>query len=333
MKTFFPVTVLVMLLSLVACGQTADSCESFRKLVKDVYDFKPSLLSEAEQTKRSEAMDRVWSNAKSNPKLLPCLWSLLRAPDANPFFLFDGSNLLMTLDQSQDAKAFQVGTYSQVDLDDVDLRVWVRTLARRGIEGFDVSGAGSRWLSYPKASYFLPEHGAYQVKRFEGALFIFGSMDEAQATPALLKVAAEQNHPGKEIAMQILMNLATPESLRALKQLDVKGLSADTRSSLESLLTTPQLLTPRPKPKSTRAEFLKAFQRILEGDSADFDSLVEKVPDGEHDVVAVLRPEDLPLVRRVRRRIIANANQHAIEYYNSFTSILMALVWKPELVH
>ena len=60
--------------------------------------------------------------------------------------------------------------------------------------------------------------------------------------------------------------------------------------------------------------------------------LVSKVPDGEKDVVAVLKPEDLPLVRKVRRMIIAKGNQHAIEYYNSFTEILMAFVWKPELV-
>ena len=60
--------------------------------------------------------------------------------------------------------------------------------------------------------------------------------------------------------------------------------------------------------------------------------LVSAVPDGERDVVAVLKPEDLPLVRKVRRLIISGGNQHSIEYYNSFSKILMTLVWKPELV-
>jgi hypothetical protein len=45
--------------------------------------------------------------------------------------------------------------------------------------------------------------------------------------------------------------------------------------------------------------------------------------------VAVLKPEDLPLVRRVRRRIIANGNPHAIDFYNSFSTILMTLILKP----
>ena len=52
---------------------------------------------------------------------------------------------------------------------------------------------------------------------------------------------------------------------------------------------------------------------------------------GERDVVEVLKPEDLPLVRKVRRRIIANGNQHSIGFYKSLTSILMTLIWKPKL--
>ena len=50
-------------------------------------------------------------------------------------------------------------------------------------------------------------------------------------------------------------------------------------------------------------------------------------------VVAVLRPEDLPLVRKVRRRMVANATPHALEFYDSFTKILMTMIWKPEFVN
>ena len=60
--------------------------------------------------------------------------------------------------------------------------------------------------------------------------------------------------------------------------------------------------------------------------------LVSSVPYGEKDVIAVLKPEDIPLLLKVRRMIIAGVNPHAIEYYKSFTGILMAFVWKPELV-
>ena len=65
---------------------------------------------------------------------------------------------------------------------------------------------------------------------------------------------------------------------------------------------------------------------------AAIEELERRLRDGEKDVVAVLKPEDLPLVRKVRRVLIAAANPHAAEYYDSFTGILMTFVWRPELV-
>ena len=46
----------------------------------------------------------------------------------------------------------------------------------------------------------------------------------------------------------------------------------------------------------------------------------------------MLKAEGLVLVSKMRRSIVAGGNQHAIEYYNSFSTILMTLVWKTELV-
>jgi hypothetical protein len=67
---------------------------------------------------------------------------------------------------------------------------------------------------------------------------------------------------------------------------------------------------------------------LLNNDSGLFFDLVDRVPDGEKDVVATLTQEDLPLVRKVRRRMISAGNQHAIEYYASFTKIIRTMMFK-----
>lgn len=312
-------------------SQAKTSCDDFRRTVKATYNFKPSSLSESEKSSKSEAMDRVWSSVKANPAdLLPCLRESLEDQNANPWFRFDGSNLLVSLDPSPASKTLLVRNYAAADLDDVDLRVWVTTLARLGLEGVDTSEAGARWLSYQKGRYYLPEHGAYEVNALDAALYIYGSMDEAQATPALLKIVNQPAHPGRNYALAILTSQATPESLRALRALDGASLHPKVRAELRAFLDRPRLIEPRAKPKTTRAEFLQAFESLVNGESSQFMKLVAAVPDGEKDVVAVLKQEDLPLVRRVRRRFIANANPHAAEYYDSFTQILMTMVWKPE---
>jgi len=333
MKYILTITLLIIVLPIIAVGQAKESCVSFQALIKETYNFKPSKLSDAERDAKVTAMDKVWNMAKANPKeWLSCLRAALEDSGANQWFRFDGSNLLVELDPSRESKALQVRSYTHADLDDVNLQVWVETLARRGTEGFDVSEAGERWLKYPQARYFLPRHGAYEVKAFQGALFIYGSMDESQATPALLKIVSQANHAGREHALWILMSQATPESLRALKQIDASAFSEKAQHSLRALLNSPELIKPRAKPKTSREEFLKAFQGIVSGNWDKFFELVSEVPDGEKDVVAVLKPADIPLVRKVRRLVIANANPHAIEFYNSFTGILMAMTWKPELL-
>ncbi len=333
MKRILTITLLIMALPIIAVAQAKESCAKFQALIKETYNFKPSKLSDTERDAKSVAMDKVWSMAKANPKeLLPCLRAALETPSADQWFRFDGSNLLVKLDPSPETKAIQVRNYTNADLDDVHPQVWVETLARRGTEGFDVSEAGNRWLTYPKAQYFLPRHGAYEVKAFQGALFIYGSMDEAQATPALLKIISQANHPGREHALWILMSQVTAESLRALKQIDASAFSEKAQNSLQTLLNSPELIKARAQPKTSREQFLKAFQGIVSGKWDMFLELVSEVPDGEKDVVAVLKPEDISLVRKVRRLVIANANPHAIEFYNSFTGILMTMIWQPELL-
>lgn len=330
---FAGVVSLTILLAACSIGSQTAQCGDLQRLIKETYNFKPARLSESEKTAKSNAMDRVWDEVKNHrTELLPCLRTALADPNADAYFGFDGSNLLLSLDPSRESKITLVHAYALVDLNDVDLRVWVTRLTGLGVEGFDVSEAADRWLRYPKASYYLPEHGVYEVTPDNGAMFLYGSMDEAQATPALLKIVLNKSHPGREIALRALMNQATAESLQALKQINKAEFSGEAQSTLTALLTRPQLFQPRAKPMTSRQEFVTAFEKLLDGDPGPFGNLVSQVPDGEKDVVSVLKAEDLPLVRKVRRLIIARGNQHSIEYYNSFSKILMTLVWKSGLV-
>ncbi len=335
LTTFTPKLLLLsaLFLSVAPSARAAQgSCEEFARAVKSAYGFKPSRLKdEAERNAKSAAMDRLWDSVKARRKeFLPCLRAAVEDPKADPWFRFDGSNLLVYLDPSSDSKAAQVRRYTEVDLDDVDLQVWVSTLARLGAEGFDVSAAGARWLALPKAEYYLSQHGAYHVTKFEGAVYIYGSMDEAQATPALLKLAAAPAQPARDMAVALLLLQATPEAVRGLRETVLPGLPAEKQAAVRDALERPHLFEPRATPKTTREEFLKAFDGIVSGDPNYFFELVERVPDGEKDVVAVLKPEDLPLVRKVRRTFIAAANPHASEYYAGFTGILMTFMRRTE---
>src|SRR6185503_2654876 len=150
----------------------SDQCSPLRRLINETYTFKPSELNEAQQATKSDAMDRVWDAVKARRnELLPCLRAAVTDPNADGFFRFDGSNLLVSLDPSRESKLTLIHSYALVDLKEVNLREWITNLSRLGVEGFDVSEPADKWLRYPKASYYLPEHGVYKVTKGDGALF------------------------------------------------------------------------------------------------------------------------------------------------------------------
>lgn len=311
---------------------TPGQCDSFQQTIKGIYNFKPALMNESQVKAQSEKLDVFWNQVRqSRATLLPCLRQALKQDKSGSFFAIDGSMLLVDVDPSGASKALQVRKFIEADLDGTDLEYWVATMARRGVEGFDTSEAGAKWLAYPKAKYELSMHGGFPVNSFIGAVFIFGSMDEELATPMLLRIANDVRHPHRDDAIAVLSSLATPAAYRALEQINPAGLPADAQKAIAELLDHPKVLQPRIPPKLSREENLRAFQGIVAGDYSAFREMVWKAPDGEVDAVATLLPEDIPLLRRARRASISRCNQHALSDYASFTSILWALTWKPEL--
>jgi hypothetical protein len=307
-------------------------CDSFQQTIKNTYNFKPSLMNAAQVAAQSAKLDAFWNQVRqSRATVLPCLRKSLTEDNSDSFFVIDGSMLLVDIDPSRASKALQVRKFIQGNLDDTDLEYWVATMARRGVEGFDTSEAGAKWISYPKAKYELSMHGAYPVDAFIGAVFIFGSMEENLATPVLARIANDPQNPHRTDALTIMMSQATPESFRALKGLNTSGLSAELQQGLREILENPKLLQARAHPKLTREENLRAFQGIVDGDYSAFREMVVKAPDGEVDAIATLRPEDIPLLRRARRASISRCNQHALSDYASFTQILWALTWKADV--
>ena len=306
-------------------------CDAFQQTIRTTYNFNPALFNSEQVKNQSAKLDVFWNHVRqSRTTLVPCLRKALAEDNSGSFFAIDGSMLLVELEPSRASKALQVKKFIGANLDGTDLEYWVKTIARRGVEGFDTSEAGAKWLSYPKAKYHDSIHGGFPVDAFIGAVFIFGSMDEDLATPVLLRIANQVGHPERDSALAILMSQATPASLQALRQVNTAGLSANAAQSIRELVENPNVLKPRAHPKLTREEQLNAFQGIVNGDYSAFREMVMKAPDGEVDAVAMLRTEDIPLVRQARRKSISRSSQHALGDYGSFTKILWALMWKAE---
>ena len=295
-------------------------------MVRSTYGFKPSKLTEAQQKIKSAEMDKVWNLVETHPtEMLPCLIAEMEEPGADSWFLFDAGGLLADLDHSPRANRLILRGCELVDLDDVALRQWVVRLTSLALQDVDISVAAARWMRYPRASYVVPQH-AFTVRRPEGAFFLYGSMDERLAVPALLKIASDPAHSERELALSLLSQLATPEADDAFRSIDLSAFPARVQNAARSAIANRPIFKPRNPPKSTRQEILAVLQAAADQrDFRPFMESVEKVPDGERDVVAVMQPEDLPLIRKVRRTMAASGNPHLMENYPYFTGIIWTL--------
>jgi hypothetical protein len=296
--------------------------------IRATYVFRPSHLNAAEQAAKAALMDQVWKRVQDDPlTLAPCLRAALADPAADPFFLFDGSALLVAVDPGIESKALQTRLWTRAPLEEVSLRDWVETLALRGSEGFDVSAAGERWLAEPGRSYVRPADGS-TIDAHLGALFLFGSMDEAQATPVLARLAADAHHPGRLEAIWLLVFQLTPQAVRALRTTDISGMPDEARAGIQALLDDKP---PRPpaagaQPQS-RAPILEALRARMSGDEAAFDSLrtAAKGASWTAAMAAALTVEDVPLLRRARRYLAQTATAAAADDYLALSTVIGAI--------
>lgn len=319
---------LLTLICFVPVFSQDNNCASLQKLIDRTYNFKPSKLTSEEQTAKSVEMDVVWNKVKSDKEnLLPCLKMAMEKTDANNFFIFNASNLIISLDQSDESKKTLIRSYGKVDLEDVNLAYWLPYIAVLGFEGFDTTEAGENWLRSSIDGYYLPQHGTKKLTKDIGSLIIYGSMDEKIATPALAKIAFDEKHPGRLSAIYLLFQQATPDASKVLENLKSKNLSADLKTIIAETIESPRVIKTREgEPKTSREQYLEALQELVNGKPQKFMKITIEVADGEKDVVAVMKQEDIPLIRKARRFFAATANPHSAEWYQSFTDILTTLI-------
>jgi hypothetical protein len=308
--------------------QAPAACVELKRLVGTTYNFRPSKVTAAVRTAKGKDMDRVWAFAEAHAaEVVPCLREMLEAPDAGSFFRFDGASLLVKLDPSPASKSLEARLWSDAMLEDIDLRIWVQTLAHLALDGIDVSKAGRRWLTTPGLKYFLPEHGAYEVTSYDGAVFLFGAMDEALARPVLIDIARDPKHPGRLNALWLLLVQATPEAREALRTLPLDGIPAEARSGIAKTIAgvPPANQTPyQTIPTFTRAELLSAFAARDHDDRAAYDKLIGD-PRFADSGAQVLLPADETQVRLLRRHLVSRCNQHGLDDYIVLSTLLAAM--------
>jgi hypothetical protein len=141
-----------------AAEQQQDAA-AVRKYLRDVYNFRPHLLGQRQIDQESKTLDELWSRAKAQPELyIRVLREELANYKESPFFLYDGSMLLMTLSDTEYDRKLAIWAIAQCDLRDVQPHEYLRQVHRLAVRGEDVTAAAFNILGTPNFRAFVPQH-------------------------------------------------------------------------------------------------------------------------------------------------------------------------------
>jgi len=150
------VAVVVQVLAGASVGQPTDAAGAD---IVATYDFSPHLLTSEEITQKSQLLDAFWKRAEADPaSYVPALRHALRLPDSSPFFLYDGSMLLLRLSDTEPDRKSALAAIARCDLRDVQSTAYLRSVHRLAVAGENTTAAALHVLQDPEFQAFIPQH-------------------------------------------------------------------------------------------------------------------------------------------------------------------------------
>ena len=342
MKHCLPLLVMMTLTTF--CLAQDQECADLRAAKQQTFGFRPSQMEPQAQKTAAADMDRFWGLVKSEgDQGVSCLRDMLLGEQSDLFFVFDGSVLLISLDQSRASLDAVSQALPRTDLKEIDPAGYVRFLLRLSRLNVDIGPFAEKYLTYPKVDAYVPEH-SMKLDRFAGGALLYGSMEPALADKYLIAALDAKERYTRSTAAQLLAISSSEDALRALRshQAVLKALSRDERANVEPALKYSAVELPS-APKLTRERVLRRFKRIDEDThpSGEIKLSIQASPSsvepedppyvaGDRDfilsAIATLTADDLPMLRQARRNVIRGLSDESLDEYAAMNEILLGVI-------
>ncbi len=147
--TLFGFLAWLLLIASSAAGQSA----TIHRQIQQTYNFQPHLLSNPEITAKSAVLHRFWTEAKAQPSLyIPALRQELGDFKNPPFFLYDGSTLLLSLSDTPADRKIVLAAIARCDLRDIQSKDYFLQVHRVAALNENTTAAAFHILEQPHFS-------------------------------------------------------------------------------------------------------------------------------------------------------------------------------------
>ncbi|MCC6141293.1 MAG: hypothetical protein IT389_11860 [Nitrospira sp.] len=307
---------------------TKPACAQIQQEKSRIYGFHPSRISKEEQKSRSNQMDQFWSSVKSQGQSgRECLKQLILAEQQDGFFVFDGTSLLMDMDQSPASLEVALAGLSKTNLKDIDSSGYIRMALFLFHKGLEITPLAEHYMIAQEVKGFVPQH-AMRLDRETGAFFLYGSMPITTADQSLVRMLSVPELPARSTAALMLSMSMTEESYTALKSLPKTFLPEQIRIAIEKSTKYQSIQESGPF-KMTRAEVLNVLSRIPNYGGDFWGVAGDK--EFTKSAVGTLAYGDLPALREARRRSLSGLSDEALHEYFALSHILLRVINRLDL--
>jgi hypothetical protein len=175
-------------------------------------------LGNQERTQKSAVLDQFWTRAKAGqPQYVPALRQELADFKNPPFFLYDGSMmLLLSLSNSSADRKVALAAMAHCDLQDVQTQDYFYQVHRMATLGDDTSAAAFHILDQPNFKVFIPQHVLTLGQDYAIIYLLFSTDQGYWLLPAMERLKVEHDQTAQKSLLLLLWYAQTDAADHAL---------------------------------------------------------------------------------------------------------------------
>jgi len=206
----------MMALAFSACCASAQP-NAIHAEIERTYNFQPHLLNQQEIAQKSVVLDKFWEESKSQPSLyLPALRQELANFKNSPFFLYDGSMLLLSLSDTPADRKLALAAVAHCDLRDVQPKDYFSQVHRMATLDEDTTAAALHILDDPNFTVFVPQHALTLGQNYALVYMLLPANQDHWLQPAIDRLHVEKDQTAQKSVLLLLWYSQTDPADQAI---------------------------------------------------------------------------------------------------------------------
>src|SRR5579884_1770915 len=207
----------LLLVVVLLAGFAGAQSSSIHEEIQRTYNFQPHTLTDAEITQKSGVLDQFWTRAKSQSSVyVPALRQELADSHNPPFFLYDGSMLLLTLSDTPVDRKVALAAIAHSDLRDVQPDAYFSQVHRLATLNEDTTAAAFHILEEPDFKVVIPQHALTLGQNYSLVYMLLPTNPDYWLQPAIDRLRSERDETAQKSLILLLWYAQTNAADQAI---------------------------------------------------------------------------------------------------------------------